>query len=273
VSSYPHSLDTPTISLVQGNTGANGTFTITVTGPSTFSLGGSTGNGAWTTGGVVTLPGALSLSQALSASIADVTKIATALGAVAPSLDPAHLAGTLADIAVLTRVANALDVVARYQINAATLLLLAAAPPLLSQPDGRNRLSRHTQAAVPAGQAKPGPRAMSVTRKQGQALWHQVETTLAGEIETGQRKAASVCRPSRNWCKGSASAGSRSARRQAEGIAAAKARGVYKGRKAKIDAAVVRKLRDGEKLGPAEIARKLGIGRASVYRVLGKKAA
>ena len=61
--------------------------------------------------------------------------------------------------------------------------------------------------------------------------------------------------------------------RQAEGIAAAKARGVYKGRKAKIDAAVVRKLRYREKLGPAEIARRLGIGHASVYRVLGKKAA
>jgi len=61
--------------------------------------------------------------------------------------------------------------------------------------------------------------------------------------------------------------------RQVEGIAAAKLRGVYKGRKPKIDAAVVRKLRDGEKLGPAKIARRLGIGRASVYRVLGKKAA
>ena len=61
--------------------------------------------------------------------------------------------------------------------------------------------------------------------------------------------------------------------RQAEGIAAAKARGVYKGRKPKIDASVVRTLRYGEKLGPAEIARRLGIGRASVYRVLGKKAA
>jgi DNA invertase Pin-like site-specific DNA recombinase len=61
--------------------------------------------------------------------------------------------------------------------------------------------------------------------------------------------------------------------RQVEGIAAAKLRGVYKGRKPKIDAAVVRKLRDGEKLGPAEIARRLGIGRASVCRVLGKKAA
>jgi DNA invertase Pin-like site-specific DNA recombinase len=61
--------------------------------------------------------------------------------------------------------------------------------------------------------------------------------------------------------------------RQAEGIAAAKARGVYKGRKPKIDATVVRSLHHSEKLGPAEIARRLGIGRASVYRVLGKQGA
>jgi DNA invertase Pin-like site-specific DNA recombinase len=61
--------------------------------------------------------------------------------------------------------------------------------------------------------------------------------------------------------------------RQAEGIAAAKARGVYKGRKPKIDAAVVRKLRNGEKLGPAEIACRHGIGRASVHCVLEKTAA
>ncbi|MDT7953903.1 MAG: helix-turn-helix domain-containing protein [Acetobacteraceae bacterium] len=40
-----------------------------------------------------------------------------------------------------------------------------------------------------------------------------------------------------------------------------------------MDPAVLRKLRDEEKLGPAEIARRLGIGRASVYRVLGKKEA
>jgi DNA invertase Pin-like site-specific DNA recombinase len=61
--------------------------------------------------------------------------------------------------------------------------------------------------------------------------------------------------------------------RQAEGIAAAKARGVDKGRKSKIDATTVRKLLYREKLGPANIARRLGIGHASVYRVLGKKAA
>jgi DNA invertase Pin-like site-specific DNA recombinase len=61
--------------------------------------------------------------------------------------------------------------------------------------------------------------------------------------------------------------------RQLEGIKAAKARGVYKGRKPSIDAAEVRRLRHEEKLGPAAIARRLGIGRASVYRVLGTRAA
>ena len=61
--------------------------------------------------------------------------------------------------------------------------------------------------------------------------------------------------------------------RQLEGIKAAKAKGVYKGRKPSIDAAKVRHLRDEEKLGPAAIARRLGIGRASVYRVLGKTTA
>lgn len=60
--------------------------------------------------------------------------------------------------------------------------------------------------------------------------------------------------------------------RQMEGIAAAKARGVYKGkgRKPSIDAGEVRRLHEEDKLGPAAIAKKLGIGRASVYRVLGK---
>ncbi|BAU94037.1 resolvase domain-containing protein (plasmid) [Methylorubrum populi] len=61
--------------------------------------------------------------------------------------------------------------------------------------------------------------------------------------------------------------------RQMEGIAAAKARGVYKGkgRKPTIDAAEVQRLHADEKLGPAAIAKRLGIGRASVYRVLGKR--
>ena len=56
--------------------------------------------------------------------------------------------------------------------------------------------------------------------------------------------------------------------RQLEGIAAAKVRGVYRGRKPSIDPAEVQRLRIEEKLGPTEIARRLGVGRASVYRAL-----
>ena len=56
--------------------------------------------------------------------------------------------------------------------------------------------------------------------------------------------------------------------RQMEGIAAAKAKGVYKGRPATIDPAEIRRLHREERLGPAAIARRLGIARSSVYRVL-----
>ncbi|NIX75200.1 recombinase family protein [Microvirga terricola] len=57
--------------------------------------------------------------------------------------------------------------------------------------------------------------------------------------------------------------------RQLEGIAKAKAEGVYKGRKASIDVEAIKTLAaDG--VGPSEIARRLKIGRASVYRLLGK---
>ncbi|MDX7953359.1 recombinase family protein [Lichenihabitans sp. Uapishka_5] len=55
--------------------------------------------------------------------------------------------------------------------------------------------------------------------------------------------------------------------RQAEGIAKAKAEGVYEGRKPTIDVVKVRELR-GQGLGATEIAQQLSIGRASVYRVL-----
>lgn len=55
--------------------------------------------------------------------------------------------------------------------------------------------------------------------------------------------------------------------RQMEGIAKAKAAGVYKGRKPTVDVNAVKKLRD-QGLGGTEIAERLGIGRASVYRAL-----
>ena len=56
--------------------------------------------------------------------------------------------------------------------------------------------------------------------------------------------------------------------RQMEGIAQAKARGVYKGRKPSINPAEVQRLRDEENLGATAIAARLGIGRASVNPVL-----
>lgn len=60
--------------------------------------------------------------------------------------------------------------------------------------------------------------------------------------------------------------------RQMEGIAKAKAAGVYTGRKASIDGGEVKRLH-GEGMRPSAIARKLGIGRASVYRYLDQKEA
>jgi hypothetical protein len=55
--------------------------------------------------------------------------------------------------------------------------------------------------------------------------------------------------------------------RQLEGIAEAKARGVYQGRKASIDTAKVKALRS-QGMGASAIAKALKIGRASVYRAL-----
>jgi hypothetical protein len=55
--------------------------------------------------------------------------------------------------------------------------------------------------------------------------------------------------------------------RQLEGIAKAKAAGVYKGRPVSIDSAQVRAMK-AQGLGASEIAKALKIGRASVYRVL-----
>jgi DNA invertase Pin-like site-specific DNA recombinase len=55
--------------------------------------------------------------------------------------------------------------------------------------------------------------------------------------------------------------------RQMEGIAKAKERGVYRGRKPTIDRSEVAALKS-EGLGATAIAKALGVGRASVYRIL-----
>ncbi|MEM5404426.1 neuraminidase-like domain-containing protein [Paraburkholderia unamae] len=134
----PHGLQSGAqveIDLVEGNTAANGTWTITVTSPTAFTLDGSQGNAAWTAGGVVVWLGAIALAPALNATIADVTGVAQALQAKTPSLTPASQSGTLADIAMLAAIAAALDVVSRYSIDGQTLVLLAAAT---ASPDTSN---------------------------------------------------------------------------------------------------------------------------------------
>lgn len=55
--------------------------------------------------------------------------------------------------------------------------------------------------------------------------------------------------------------------RQREGIDKAKANGVYKGRKPSVDVKAVLALRD-DGVSPTDIAKRLKIGRTSVYRVL-----
>ena len=56
-------------------------------------------------------------------------------------------------------------------------------------------------------------------------------------------------------------------KRQAEGIAKAKARGVYKGRKPSIDQEQIRRMiADG--LSPTTVARNAGVSRVSVYRAM-----
>ena len=54
--------------------------------------------------------------------------------------------------------------------------------------------------------------------------------------------------------------------RQADGIAKAKSEGRYRGRPPAIDRAMIAAL-EAEGLGPTAIAKRLGIGRASVYRI------
>lgn len=59
--------------------------------------------------------------------------------------------------------------------------------------------------------------------------------------------------------------------RQREGIEKAKQRGVYKGRKKSVDRDKVLELHQ-QGVKKVQIAKKLGIGRATVYRILEEQA-
>jgi hypothetical protein len=69
ITSASHGLQTGTrviVSGVGGNTAANGTFTITRVNANSFSLDGSTGNGAYTSGGTWHVAGAYVLEHELA---------------------------------------------------------------------------------------------------------------------------------------------------------------------------------------------------------------
>jgi hypothetical protein len=67
--------------------------------------------------------------NAISAAVSDATATAASLGAAAPSFSPAAQPGSLADMAMLTSIANALDMVARYKTPGGTLVSLASSNP------------------------------------------------------------------------------------------------------------------------------------------------
>ncbi len=70
ITSAGHGLSTGTrvtISGVVGNTNANGTFVVTYLSSSTFSLVGTSGSGAWTSGGAWNVTGLYSITLAVTA--------------------------------------------------------------------------------------------------------------------------------------------------------------------------------------------------------------
>ena len=102
---------------------------------------------------------------------------------------------------------------------------------------------------------------------------------IAEEIAAKGAALKSIHEP---WCDGSGPMGKfmfivmagvaqffrdQSKERQREGIAQAKVRGVYRGRRPSIDAAKVHDLRT-QGMGPAEIARTLKCSESSVFRII-----
>ncbi|HEX4451403.1 MAG TPA: neuraminidase-like domain-containing protein [Kofleriaceae bacterium] len=76
-------------------------------------------------GGSATFP---SLAVALGSNATDAGAFATALTAKAPSLTPATLTGTLSDMAMLSAIADLINLAARYSLSGTTLVQLGSIP-------------------------------------------------------------------------------------------------------------------------------------------------
>ena len=134
-----------TIGGVAGNPSANGTFTATVTATNSLTLDGTAGAGNGT-GGTISEP---YLASALNGTVADALALATALEATAPSLIAADRPGSLADMALLTSLASALDLAGRFGIDGTTLVSLGAAD---ASPDSANAAMAALQGRYPQSQ-------------------------------------------------------------------------------------------------------------------------
>ena len=99
---------------------------------------------------------------------------------------------------------------------------------------------------------------------------HEIEQAGAHlKVARAERRYLKRGRPRVLWHAGHFAAFETDVRRerQLEGIAMAKRQGVYKGGKPRLDRERVKELSDNG-LGPAAIARELGMARSSVYRLL-----
>jgi hypothetical protein len=90
--------------------------------------------GGWVTALPSDLASAISgnggaLALALNASVPDLTTLVTALGATTPTLAAASQPGSLADVGMLSTLAVGLDLAARFNVGAGTLVQLATVPP------------------------------------------------------------------------------------------------------------------------------------------------
>lgn len=156
---------------------------------------------------------------------------------------------TLGAVVVFTDIGNGSKLAGRDQLEAALRLLEPGDELLSLHPD---RLARDTGDLLTIGKRVIERGAVlrihdPAIRFDGTDMMAEIMLTLFGMIGSVEKHFIRA--------------------RQRRGIEAARLKGVYKGRPATISPDAVRDLR-AEGLGATQIAKRLGIGRASVYRLL-----